>query len=104
MAADCGSNNANVGNGNIPTPVQPASSTSATTNFLIAIMLTIYDVIEFLAISIGYIFQVRKFKKKKHIEYLWTKIMAGISVSNKIHLWRQQKYADKREKKIFIAS
>lgn len=62
MAAECAANNANVGNGNIPTPAQPPSAASATANFFIAIILTIYDVFEFLAISIGYIFQVRKFK------------------------------------------
>lgn len=58
MATESASNT--VGNGNVPKTApdspQPAPKTE---HFLYTLILTIYDVIIFLGISIGYIFQVR---------------------------------------------
>lgn len=65
MAAESASNNDNVplhnGNGNIPTPpsmTPPKPTLHTPEGLLTTIVLTIYDVIIFLAVSIGYIFQV----------------------------------------------
>lgn len=55
MAAENASNGP-VSNGNIPTPEKPTISSPG--NLFTTIVLTIYDVIVFLAVSIGYIFQV----------------------------------------------
>lgn len=65
MAAESASNNDNVplSNGNVPTPAPPSMTPTKPTlgtpeGLLTTIVLTIYDVIVFLAISIGYIFEV----------------------------------------------
>lgn len=50
-----------IGNGNIPKEAQPPAQPAASKqpeNIFVTIALTIYDVIVFLAVSIGYIFQV----------------------------------------------
>lgn len=59
MAPDNASNTENVptGNGNVPTPEAPKATQPE--SWLTSIVLTIYDVIIFLAVSLGYIFQVR---------------------------------------------
>lgn len=60
-----GENNVNVGNGSVPnTTAQSTAATSNvapavnTENILTTIVLTLWDVVVFLAVSIGYIFQV----------------------------------------------
>lgn len=64
MAAENASNNDNVtlGNGNVPTPATsstpPIPAQKVPDGWLVTIILTIYDVIVFLSVSIGYIFQV----------------------------------------------
>lgn len=53
--------NVPVSNGNVPTAAQQTTAqkaATATENIITTIVLTIYDVIVFLGISIGYIFQV----------------------------------------------
>lgn len=68
MAAENASNNVTTGNGNVPKNAeQPPPPQQKTDSFLYTLMMTIYDVIIFLGISIGYIFQVSiaiKFKRK----------------------------------------
>lgn len=62
MAAEIAPNdNVSLGNGNVPRTAEqptPKSSGLLPENFIMTIILTIYDVIVFLGISIGYIFQV----------------------------------------------
>lgn len=64
MAAENASNTENVhtGNGSVPKPETPKSNVPD--SILVTIALTIYDVIVFLAVSIGYIFQVSKQMQK----------------------------------------
>lgn len=54
--------NGQVGNGNVPSaaaePTAPQKAAAATESFITSIVLTIFDVIVFLAVSIGYICQV----------------------------------------------
>lgn len=59
MAAESASNVENVttGNGNVPTSPPPPKA-KIPESLLTTIVLTIYDVIVFLSVSIGYIFQV----------------------------------------------
>lgn len=70
MAAENVPNNDNVtlGNGNIPTTADPSTTKTAEpskSEYLITtIVLTIYDVIVFLGISIGIIFQVSILQRK----------------------------------------
>lgn len=77
MAADSASNNDNVphrnGNGNIPTPAPhtmtpPKPTLHTPEGLLTTIVLTIYDVIIFLAVSIGYIIQVSAALPFEHVE------------------------------------
>lgn len=63
MAAESASNNVNgpIVNGNVPKPAPstpPKPAPTAPDGLLVTIILTIYDVIVFLSVSIGYIFQV----------------------------------------------
>lgn len=63
MAAESVSNNDNgpLSNGNVPTPASmtpPKPALSTPEGLLKTIILTMYDVVVFLAVSIGYIFQV----------------------------------------------
>lgn len=55
-----GENNVSVGNGSVPKQSTSTASNVATNteNILTTIVLTLWDVVVFLAVSIGYIFQV----------------------------------------------
>lgn len=59
MAAENASNNVTTGNGNVPKNAEqpPSPPQQKTDSFLYTLVMTIYDVIIFLGISIGYIFQ-----------------------------------------------
>lgn len=73
MAAENASNNVTTGNGNVPKNAEqpPPPPQQKTDSFLYTFMMTIYDVIIFLGISIGYILQVsinhkiQNFKRKR---------------------------------------
>lgn len=77
MAAENASNNVTTGNGNVPKNAEqpPPPPQQKTDSFLYTLMMTIYDVIIFLGISIGYILQVSitiKFKISKEKEKINT--------------------------------
>lgn len=90
MAAESVSNNVPLSNGNVPTPApsmtppKPALSTSE--GLLTTIILTIYDVIVFLAVSIGYIFQVSRvfFLIQSNIFQLAHQIMKKFSITHTV--------------------